>query len=109
MGQLSYALALDIYRDTRAFPADERYGLVKQMRGCATSVPANIAEGSRRATNGEFRQSVGIAAGSNPELDVFLRLSSDLDYMSPDLAEKRRAANTRIGRMLRGLFISLRP
>lgn len=107
--QLAYRLGLDVCRDVKSFPVDERFGMVQQMRRCATSVAANIAEGTRRITRGEFRHFLGIASGSNAELDVFLRFSADLGYMTRALVVQRRQTNERVHHMLRGLIISLGP
>lgn len=43
--QLSFELAMEVYRITKGFPTEERYGLVDQMRRSARSIPANLAEG----------------------------------------------------------------
>ena len=73
--QKSIDLAVKIYRITRRFPAEERYGITSQMRRAASSVPANIAEGQARRTTGEFLQALGVARGSLAELETFLVLS----------------------------------
>jgi four helix bundle protein len=41
--QKAYQLCLEIYKVTRHFPKDERYGLTSQIRRAAVSVPSNIA------------------------------------------------------------------
>jgi four helix bundle protein len=39
-----------IYKITRGFPDDERFGIINQMRRAAISVSSNIVEGSYRST-----------------------------------------------------------
>jgi len=53
----SHALSLDVYRLSKRFPPDERYGLTSQLRRAATSVPTNIVEGCVRLTASEYRTS----------------------------------------------------
>ena len=53
-----------VYTLTRAFPADERFGLTNQMRRAAVSVSSNIAEGSSRSSDADFARFVEIATGS---------------------------------------------
>lgn len=78
--QKGMALAKRVYQITRAFPAEERFGLMAQMRRAAVSIPANIAEGQARHTTGEFIQSLSHAEGSVAELDTQLTLSADLEF-----------------------------
>jgi hypothetical protein len=47
----SVDLALEIYRETQAFPKNELYGLTSQLRRAAVSVPSNIAEGKGRSSH----------------------------------------------------------
>ncbi len=64
-------LAVKIYKLTRGFPTEERFGIISQMRRAASSIPANIAEGQARKTTGEFLQSLGMARGPLAELETF--------------------------------------
>jgi four helix bundle protein len=78
--QKSMILAKQIYLMTRAFPEDERFGLIPQMRRAAVSVPSNIAEGQARQGRREFVQFLSHAEGSLAELDTQLKLADDLGY-----------------------------
>src|ERR1041385_3826303 len=53
-----------VYNYTRAFPADERFGLTNQMRRAAVSISSNIAEGTSRMSQADFARFVEIATGS---------------------------------------------
>jgi four helix bundle protein len=97
------ALAREIYCLTKNLPADEKFGLVSQMRRAAVSVPSNIAEGQARHTTGEFIQFISHAEGSVAELDTQLTLCQDLQLL--DSQETANAANLLddLRRMLNGL------
>jgi four helix bundle protein len=62
--QKAHALTLNVYRVTKRFPDDERFGLTSQLRRSAASVPANLAEGCGRGGEQEFARFVQIATGS---------------------------------------------
>lgn len=81
-------LAKQVYRVTRAFPNEERFGLVSQMRRAAVSIPSNIAEGQARHTTKEFIQFISHAEGSVAELETQLRLAVDLGFSSEPETEK---------------------
>ena len=78
--QKGMMLVKRIYQITRMFPADEKFGLVSQMRRAAVSIPSNIAEGQARHTTGEFVQFVSHAEGSVAELDTQLTLAIELGF-----------------------------
>ncbi len=54
--QKAHPVVLDVYRATRTFPTEERYGLTGPPRRSAASVPANIAEGCGRVPPEANRQ-----------------------------------------------------
>ncbi|MCH8946622.1 MAG: four helix bundle protein [Acidobacteria bacterium] len=78
----AHELTLLIYRLTRAFPPDERFGLISQLRRASSSVAANIAEGYGRRTTKELLRSLRIANGEAEETRYFSLLSKDLSYMN---------------------------
>jgi four helix bundle protein len=105
--QKSYELCLEIYKLTKIFPDDEKYGLTSQMRRSAVSVPSNIAEGYGRKTTFEYIHSLYIAYGSICELETQILLSIDLDYITPGKAIEARDRLSEVERMIKALIKSL--
>ncbi len=79
--QQSYAFGLKIYKITKNFPTDEKFGLVSQLRRASISIPSNIAEGSKRSTRKDYRSFLIIAYGSGAEIETQLLFSKDLGYI----------------------------
>jgi four helix bundle protein len=103
----SHGLTLEIYKATKKFPSEEKFGLVPQMRRAASSIPANLMEGSHRSNRGEYRQFAGIARGSAGELKYHLMLARDLGYLSSHEYDSFKSEIDEISKMLRGLIKSL--
>src|SRR2546423_7549561 len=101
--QKGIALAKAIYKLTSTFPAEDKFGLVAQMRRAAVSIPSNIAEGQARRTTGEFIQFLSHAEGSVAEFDTQLILSIELKFCSSSVAEDSFALIGEIRRMLNAL------
>ncbi|HST79556.1 MAG TPA: four helix bundle protein [Verrucomicrobiae bacterium] len=79
----AHNLILKCYRLTDRFPKHELFGLASQIRRCAASIPANIAEGCGRHGNSELHRFLQISCGSASELEYHLLLAKDLGYLSP--------------------------
>ena len=73
-----------IYRITKGFPKEELYGLTSQLRRAASSVPANIAEGSARGTNKDYLHFLYIARASLTEAHYFVHLAKRLAYVGEE-------------------------
>lgn len=76
----SIEFVTELYKLTKQFPEDERFGLISQLRRAAISVSSNIAEGAARKNPGEFIQYLYIAPGSISEIDTQLIISRNLGY-----------------------------
>ena len=103
----AYYLCLEVYRVTKGFPADERYGLTSQLRRAAVSVPSNIAEGYGRRTTPDYIRALYIAYGSVCEVETQILLARDLHYVK---AAEMKLLEDHIGeveRMLTALINSL--
>jgi len=100
---LSMELARMVYRLTAAYPNEERFGLVSQMRRAAVSIPSNIAEGAARDSDNEFRNFLSIARSSLSELDTQLDLSYDLGFVPARLRSEIDELLSRVDRMLYAL------
>lgn len=87
--QRALDLVSEVYRITRIFPHDERFGLIAQIRRAAVSIPSNIAEGQGRCSTGEFR------------------IAKNLGYLQEENAQKSAKYIDEIGRMRNGLLNSL--
>lgn len=106
--QKSITLTTDIYEITKKFPKDEIYALTSQMRRAASSIPANIAEGSSRGYIKEYISFLSIAFGSGAELETFLLIAKNLKYLTPEQHDKLLALLNEIMRMLNVLIRKLR-
>lgn len=105
--QLAMEIIGDIYKHTKAFPKEEIYGLVSQMRRSSVSIASNIAEGFNRYHNKEYRQFLYIALGSCAELETQIEVSLLLGYITQDLRDKTNEKLDHESRMLRNLIKKL--
>ena len=105
--KLGKEIVVDVYLMTRRFPADERFGLVTQMRRAAISIPSNIAEGFNRFHNKEYRHFLFVALGSCAELETQLEVSCDLGYLNGQMRDGLLEKLAHESRMLRNLIKKL--
>ena len=102
--QLSMDLVVEVYRVTKSFPQDEMYGIISQIRRAASSVPANIAEGSARKGKKELTHFLYIARGSFSELETHIQIALRLKLLDDDTYEALMNKTGRISAMLHGLL-----
>lgn len=105
--QKAHRFALDVYRHSRGFPADERFGLTDQLRRAAVSIPSNIAEGCGREGEREFARYLSIAAGSASEAEYQILLARDLSYVTDDAHRQLDAQVNEVKKMLNSFIQKL--
>jgi four helix bundle protein len=106
--QRAIQLTVAIYCMTREFPREELYGLTSQVRRSAVSVASNIAEGQGRLTAGEFRQFLGIARGSNFEVQTQIEIARALKLGNPKLLDEADGLSHQVGKMIYALIESMK-
>ncbi|MBN1563561.1 MAG: four helix bundle protein [Anaerolineae bacterium] len=106
--QRAHQFVLTVYSVSAAFPDDERYGLISQIRRAVMSIPANVAEGCGRETNAELRRFLYIAIGSATEVDYFLLLARDLAFIEAAQYQQLNQEVDEIKRMLAGFIRRLK-
>jgi four helix bundle protein len=79
--ELADEVVLMIYKTSRNFPKEERYGLTSQMRRAAISVASNIVEGCARESIFEYRRFLEMSFASLKELHYQFSVATRLDYV----------------------------
>ncbi|HEX4308417.1 MAG TPA: four helix bundle protein [Acidobacteriaceae bacterium] len=98
--QRAIEMSLALYGITSEFPREEIYGLTSQLRRAGVSVASNIAEGYGRSTRGEYRQFLGIARGSNLEVQTQLVIARGLGIGGAKKIADAEKLSVDVGRML---------
>lgn len=70
-----------IYKITKTFPKEEKFGLINQLRRAAVSIALNIAEGSDRKSDIEFKRYLRMAVSSCEEAVTALYIALDQGYL----------------------------
>ena len=103
--QMAYKLAMQIFKETKTFPSDERYSLTSQIRRSSRSVAANLAEGYRkRQYPNMFVSKLADCDAEATETQVWLDFARDCGYLSHDRHQEMVAGYDEIGRMLSGMI-----
>ncbi|MDD5226962.1 MAG: four helix bundle protein [Candidatus Omnitrophica bacterium] len=106
--QKAHALTLAIYRVTKTFPQDEKFGIISQLRRSASSIATNIVEGHKRNGRKDFLHFLNLADASLEETKYHLILSRDLAYLNESDFEQLNLKCEEVGRILYGFQKSLK-
>lgn len=102
--QKARELSVRIYKMTKVFPNEERFGLISQMRRCSVSISSNIAEGTGRHSSKDKARFTEIAYSSALELLNQSILSNDLEFIMDEDYELIRKEITEVTAMLDALY-----
>jgi len=105
----SHELTLQVYRASKSFPDDERFGLTSQLRRASASIPANLAEGCGRGSDADFGRFVQNAMGSASEVEYHFLLAKDLGHLNVEQYNKLDNEITGVKRMLASLLRRIKP
>jgi len=98
--QKSMELVTSVYKISKNFPIEEKYGLTSQITRSAVSIPSNIAEGSSRLSERDYFRFLEIALGSAFELETQLMIADNLNLGNmQELLEQTKT----VQKMLSGL------
>jgi four helix bundle protein len=102
--EASYDLGLAIYKSTERWPRREIFGLSAQARRAASSISINLAEGSIKKGDKEWRRFLDISLGSLAELQVILRFARDLEFIGHEEVLELEGKRAKTGRMTWHLY-----
>ena len=107
--QKAIKLAEETYLLLVEYPEFEKYGLTNQIRRSVTSIPSNIAEGSGRDSNRDFRRFLAISLGSSFELETQMILSKNFGFISDKKFNEFSEKLHELQKMIYGFRKSLSP
>jgi four helix bundle protein len=99
--QKAKLLTLEIYK---TFLNNEDKSFIDQIRRASVSIMNNIAEGSGRGSNTEFKNFLIIARGSCQEVRSMIILAKDLNYINLKTFEILNSLAIEIGKILTSLI-----
>lgn len=106
----AYAVAMDIFEASRAFPAEERYALTGQIRRSSRSVCLNLREAwAKRRYEAQFVSKLTDCDGESAETDTSLDFALDCGYIAPAMHEDLVGRSREVGRMLGSMIKNPTP
>ena len=101
--QKAHSFTVNLYKITKDFPSEEKFGLTNQIRRASVSIESNISEGFGRNGDKEFSRFLDIAQGSACEVKCQVLIARDLGYLDISKSELLTDKINEISRMLNAL------
>jgi four helix bundle protein len=105
--QKGMVLASEIYKASKFFPKEELFGLRSQMTRAAVSIPANIAEGSAKKSQKEYKYFLEVSLGSAFELETHLLITKGQNWFPEEIISELLSKVTEEQRMLSSFITKL--
>ena len=101
-----YALAMRVFKLSKAFPAEERFALTSQMRRASRSVCLNLREAwAKRRYEAHFVSKLTDCDGENAETDSCLDFALDCGYLTAVEHKELTALSAEVGRLLGSMLL----
>ena len=97
-----------VYRATRRFPQEEKFGLTSQFQRAAVSIGANIAEGYKRMGKDDKLRFYNYSQGSLEECRCYIYLSMDFGYITPEEANQMITEIEETSKVLNSYIIAIK-
>ena len=78
--QKGIEIAVESIKYVNTFPKEEKYGMSSQITRASVSIPSNIAEGSSRKSEKDYKRFLEISLGSSFELETQLLIAGAVSY-----------------------------
>ncbi len=98
----------EVYKLSQKLPSEEKFGLKSQITRAAVSIPSNIAEGSSRNSEIEFKRFLEIAIGSLFEVETQLIIIQELDLIKKEELKNIFDLLENEAKMINGLITKLK-
>jgi four helix bundle protein len=97
----AFEVAMEVFKVTKRFPAEERYALTGQIRRSSRSVCNNLREAwAKRRYEAHFLSKLTDCDGESGETDTSLDFAVTCEYITTDEYRRLVAMNDEVGRML---------
>lgn len=103
----AYTLAMEIYKISKEWPAEERYSLTDQIRRSSRAVCSNLREAwSKRRYEAHFLMKLTDCDGENSETDTWLDYAKDCGYLKEKDYTRLSKKCREVGRMLGSMLLN---
>ena len=96
-----------VYKITADFPSKERFGLIDQIRRAVVSIALNIAEGSTKGSDADFKRFLKMAQGSINEVVTGFYIALDQKFIGQKQFDQVYIFSLKINARLNALINSI--